>query len=169
MSALHLVYVPIGAEKRCIDYAHISTHSFNFLLIPEREGIVVSVGNQDGIRVRTGEKIIPPVACRVASAAVVIVPVFASHQYGYGEAESCCHPCACYRSATFFLFVEFFNPALNRQYCQTYPNGEDIERTCIGIVTFTNLEGLLVEIYYYSYSRENKKQRGYPVVARILS
>ena len=43
--------VPRGVQETEIDYPHIFTDTFNFLQIPQREGIVVAIGKENGIGV----------------------------------------------------------------------------------------------------------------------
>ena len=46
---LHLVDVPVGAEQRGVHYPDVGPDTFNFLGVPEREGVVVAVGHDDAV------------------------------------------------------------------------------------------------------------------------
>ena len=43
---LHLVDVPVGAEQGSVEYAHIGAYFLHLLGVPQREGVVVTVGYQ---------------------------------------------------------------------------------------------------------------------------
>ena len=45
----HLVDVPVGAEQGGVGDAHVRTHVFHFLGVPEREGVVVAVGDEHAL------------------------------------------------------------------------------------------------------------------------
>ena len=47
--ALHLVDVPFGIQKAEVDHTDIGAYALYLLGVPEREGIVIPIGKQDGI------------------------------------------------------------------------------------------------------------------------
>ena len=88
---LHLVDVPVGPQKRSVADPDIVSEALDLLDIPQREGVIVAMGNQKAI-LSYRIKIIPGYLDRsVAIAPVMVVPVFSGHQSRYGKAgkENC--------------------------------------------------------------------------------
>ena len=46
---LHLVNIPIGVDVAKVAHACVCTHTLGLLVIPKREGIVVTIGKDDGV------------------------------------------------------------------------------------------------------------------------
>ena len=42
----HLVDVPVGSKEGCIAYSHVIPEALDLLGVPQREGVVVTVGYQ---------------------------------------------------------------------------------------------------------------------------
>ena len=77
----HLVGVPVGLQVRKVADAGIGTVTLNFLVVPQGEGVVVTVGKDDGVaflgqRVQVVES---EVAASVTAGTVVVVPRLAHH------------------------------------------------------------------------------------------
>jgi hypothetical protein len=45
----HLVNVPVGLQIAQVANPYIGAHTFNFLVVPEREGIVIAIGKNNTI------------------------------------------------------------------------------------------------------------------------
>ena len=73
---LHLVYVPVGLHIREVAYACISAHALHFLIVPQRERVVIAIGEYHGIALilKSHEVVLTEVAASIAVASVVVVP-----------------------------------------------------------------------------------------------
>ena len=47
--AAHLVDIPVGLQVREVADAGIGAHTFGILVVPEGEGVVVAIGEDDGV------------------------------------------------------------------------------------------------------------------------
>ena len=79
--------MPVCAEQGGVDDSHVRAHLLHLLGIPEREGVVVSVGDEYSV-FPTGIQIVAGHfdGC-AAVTAVVVVPVFLSHKRRHAETE----------------------------------------------------------------------------------
>src|SRR5690606_38697495 len=82
---------------------------------------------------------------------MVIPPILGEYHWSSQKADSRCH-------AGRGLCVQLFQPLTDANYTQPNPNSKRIERSRIGIVTFTGLQWVLVEVEHNSQSREEKQQ-----------
>ena len=82
----HLVDVPVGSQQGRVDNPHIRTDVFHLLRVPEREGIVIAVGDEDAVFPDRFQVVAGEFHRGVAVAAVVIVPVFGRHDGGRSQA-----------------------------------------------------------------------------------
>ena len=78
---LHLVDVPVTREIGEVDGADVRADTLDFLCVPEGEGIVVAVAEEDGIRLTTLEVVAAHVTGDGATRAVVVVPILPCHLY----------------------------------------------------------------------------------------
>jgi threonine/homoserine efflux transporter RhtA len=85
--AAHLVDVPIGVQQAEVHHAHVGADAFHLLGVPQREGVVVAVGEEDGVRCAAVQVIGCQVAGGVAAAAVVVIPFGAHHHHRHGQAQ----------------------------------------------------------------------------------
>ena len=76
---LHLIRVPVCLQVAGVADAHIGADAFHLLGIPKREGVVVAVGEDHGVRLARLEVVGAKVAAHVAARAVVVVPVLSGH------------------------------------------------------------------------------------------
>ena len=67
--------VPGGIHEAQVDKPDIAAHSLNILQVPERECIVIPVGEEDGIFFTRLEHIVRIVPCHVIARAVVFMVV----------------------------------------------------------------------------------------------
>ncbi len=79
--------MPVGAEQRGVADAHVRADAFDLLGIPDRECVVVAVGNQDALLPYRIEVVLGHLDGGVAVAPVVVVPVFFGHEGRHSEAE----------------------------------------------------------------------------------
>ena len=77
--AAHLVGVPVGVQQAQVHHAHIGTDALHLLGVPKREGVVVPIGEEDGVRRTAVQVVRGQVACGRAVAAVVVVPTLRQH------------------------------------------------------------------------------------------
>ena len=82
----HLVNVPVGLQVTQVADTGIGTHAFRFLVVPQREGVVVTVGEDHRIALGV-QVVLSEVTAGVASAAVVVVPRLSGHLYGDKQGE----------------------------------------------------------------------------------
>ena len=91
--ALHLIDVPIGVEQREVDHAHICAVAFDLLHVPEREGVVVSIGEQDGVGLQRVQVVLGKVHTGATLGAVVVVPAFGGHDHRHNQTEDGSQQC----------------------------------------------------------------------------
>ena len=112
------------------------------MVVPKREGVIVAVGEDDGISLlrQALEVVLSEVTAAVASAAVVVVPGLRHHLQGHEQTdqrEECHGQC---------LAGLLSEPVGNSRSTQSNPDGEGVERTCVGIISFARLAGRLVQV-----------------------
>ena len=133
----HLVDIPVGLQVTQVADTGIGTHAFRFLVIPQREGVVVTVGEDHRIAlgVHGVQVVLSEVTAGVASAAVVVVPRLS------------------------------FQSVYDGGYAHTYPNGEGIERTGVSIIAFTRLQWCLVEVDHNGQTGHEEQEEDDPELA----
>ena len=87
-TALHLLDIPVGIEETQVHDAHIRPVSLHFLHVPEREGVVVTIGEEDGIGREAVEVILGHVHAGAAAGTAVVIPSFRSHLQGNEEQQA---------------------------------------------------------------------------------
>ena len=60
---LHLVDVPIGLQIRKVADTNVGTITFDLLVVPQREGVVITIGEDDCVRLEGGEVVLAEVTC----------------------------------------------------------------------------------------------------------
>ena len=82
-----MVNIPVGLQVAQVANARIGSHTFHFLIVPQREGIVVAVGEENGITfiLQGHEIILPEVSAGVAMTSVVIVPSLRGHLHRHQQ------------------------------------------------------------------------------------
>ena len=139
---LHLIRVPVCLQVAGVADAHIGANAFHLLGIPKREGVVVAVGEDHGVRLARLEVVGAKVAAHVAARAVVVVPVLSGHLQRYEHAKHRGDGSGCNaRQLAIFLY----RPC-DGSDAQSDPNAEGIERSGVGVVALTRLVGRLVQI-----------------------
>ena len=85
----HLVDVPVGLQVTEVTGTCVGTETFCFLIVPQRESIVVTVGEDDRIPffLQCHQVVLTEVTGYEATAAVVIVPRLSCHLNGNKQAE----------------------------------------------------------------------------------
>ena len=73
---LHLVDVPVCAEERSVDDAHIRTDILDLLGIPEREGVIVAMCHKNAVLSHRVEIVLRHLNRCISVASVVVIPVF---------------------------------------------------------------------------------------------
>ena len=114
-STLHLGNVPVGGKIAQVHGTHVGAHTLHLLQVPQREGVVVAVAEDDGIFVNALQVVLAKVAGTVAARAVVVVPGLAYHLQRHCQAYDCCnasktqcHSLVGFWLGSFFLAVTFF-------------------------------------------------------------
>ena len=79
--------IPGGVEQREVDHAHVAPDAFDFLQIPQRVGVVVAFGEEDGVFVEAHQHVVGEVARQVAPGSVVVVVVLDEHPAGDGQKQ----------------------------------------------------------------------------------
>ena len=157
--AQHLVGVPVGLQVREVAHAGIRAVAFRFLIIPEGEGVVITVGKDDGLAV-VGQRVQvveSEVAAGVAVGAVVVVPRLAHHLQRHENADDGSHS-DCHG----LLFQQAAQPVGDSSNAEANPNGERIERTGVGIVAFARLLWRLVKVEHNGQARHKEEEEHYP-------
>ena len=74
-----LVNVPVNSQQTIVDDPDIGPHTFNFLCIPQRIGIIITESKKDRI-LRAAFKIVPGnITRQMFFASVVIIPFLLGH------------------------------------------------------------------------------------------
>ena len=140
----HLVDVPVGLEVGEVADAGVGAHAFCLLVVPEREGIVVTIGEDDRVTLvlQRHEVVASEVAAGISSGAVVVVPGLRHHLYRHQEAEHADDGSECHAVHLHTLAKEVV------EGCDTHaaPDSEGVERAGISIVALTRLYRCLVQI-----------------------
>ena len=141
---LHLVDVPVRLQVTQVTYTYIGTETFRFLVVPQGESIVVTIGKDNRVTffLYGAQVVLSEVACHITVAAVVVVPRLAHHLDGYEQTNYSCN------DGSRFLTQFALQPLGNTRHTHAYPDGKCIERTCVCIVTFAGLHRGLVQIKY---------------------
>ena len=162
---LHLVGVPVRLEIGEVADTGVGALSFHFLVVPEREGVVVAVGEDDGIAfLGQGVQIVQSeVTAGIASGAVVVVPSLADHLQGHADAGERGNGCG-----ENGLLQQFLKQRSEGCHAETNPDGESVERTGVGIVTFARLAGSLVQIEHNGKSRHEEQEEDHPELANAF-
>ena len=116
--------------------------AIDLLMIPQGEGVVIAIVQDNRIREARLEVVPTNVARHVTTRAVVVVPVLGSQDARHNKADhrsGRCHPLR--------IALGQPNEEITRsQHTQTNPDREGVERTGIDVVTLTRLTGRGVEI-----------------------
>ena len=160
----HLSDVPVGAEQGRIDDADVRTDGFDLLGIPERESIVVAVGDQHAVGTDGFEVVAGHLDGGAAVAAVVVVPVFGRHQGRDEEADGGHAPGYGHGALPSDMLDDGFE---QRRYGEADPHGEHVEGAGIGVVAFTDLVRRLVEVHHDGDARHEEHQEGQPAAALV--
>ena len=91
--ALHLADVPVSGQIAQVHGTHVGAVTFYLLQVPQGEGVIVTVAEDDTVGSHTRQVVAAEVACCGATAAVVVVPRLAYHLQGNEDADersNCC-------------------------------------------------------------------------------
>ena len=83
--SLHLVDIPVGVEQHKIADSHVSPYTFNLLVVPERESIVIAVGEQNSVLFGRVEVVCCNIAGKISARTIVVVPVLLRHYRRHGN------------------------------------------------------------------------------------
>ena len=140
-AGLHLVDVPFAAQIGGVHDPHVGTHAIDLLIVPEREGVVVAVVDDDGVGQRGLEVVPADVARHVAARPVVVVPVLGRQNRGHGHADGRCGD-GRRRVAPGQPCEEF----AQGQHAEADPDREGVERAGIDVVAFAGFARRGVEV-----------------------
>ena len=176
--ALHLADVPVGGQITQVDGAHIGAVALYLLQIPQREGVVVTVAEDDTVLGHTRQIVAAKVASGIAAAAIVVVPRLAHHlqgndqtyQGGYtrnsgGHTAAVAIVASQGSLALGLLLVLLQGPhheAPQSGNAHTHPDAVGIERTRIGVVTLTGLARRLVQVEHDSDTGHEEQEEDHP-------
>ena len=128
--------------------------------VPQREGVVVSVGEQDRVGFTTVEVHLSDVAGRVAVAAVVVVPVFGHHQRRNPKGQHRHAQCQRRRAVLGEQLVQ-------GHHSESDPNREDVKGSDKGVVALARLKRLVVGVHHNGQAGEQEQQRDDPRIALV--
>ena len=142
--ALHLIDVPAGAQQHQVADTHVGTVAFDLLGVPEREGVVVAEGEEDGVGLARVEVVLGHRQGRVTVGAVVVVPVLLGHHAGHqADADQRDE----HRTGGLHaLALQLLEEAVEGQHAEADPHREGVEGGGEGVVTLTRLEGIHVQV-----------------------
>ena len=85
----HLVDIPVGLQVREVADAGIGTYALHILIVPEREGVVIAIGIDDGVTLvlQRHQVVLTEVTTGVTTATVVVIPRLRSHLNGNQQAD----------------------------------------------------------------------------------
>ena len=161
---LHLVDVPVGLQVAQVADTNIGAISFHFLIVPQWEGVVISIGKDNRVAFfRNGiQVVLTEFTCYIASASIMVVPCLAYHLNRNKQSQYGCQDSG-------WLFADLlFQPFGNTCHTHTNPNGKGIERTGISIVAFTRLERSLVQIKHNGQTCHEEKEEYHPELLDAL-
>ena len=155
----HLVDIPVGGEVRKVADTSICAIAFYILVVPERESVVVAIGEDDRISlfIERVEVVQTEIACGSAARTIVVIPSLAHHLQRYSDGNDRSNADSC--EMRHFYTAKTFDDS---GYTQTNPNGERIERTSISIVTFTRFARCLVEVKHDGKTCHKEEEEDYP-------
>ena len=139
----HLIYVPVCSEQRSVQNTYIRTDALNFLGVPQREGIVVSMGNKETVRTYRVEVVCRELDGSAPVRAVMVVPVLGAHDRGHKQAGGR-HSSGNHRLS--LTLQGLIYPLIDRGHREAYPDTEEIERARVSIVALTDLIRRLIQI-----------------------
>ena len=163
----HLVDIPVCLQIGEVADAGIRAHAFRILIIPQGEGVVVAIGEDDGVTffLERHQVVLSEVTAAVATGAVVVVPCLGSHLDGDDETDDS------YDSGDDGLSLFTCQLELSREpvddsgHTHTAPDGEGIERACIGVVALTWLHRCLVQVDDNGKSCHKEEEEHHPELA----
>ena len=161
---LHLVDIPVGLQITEVAHTHIGAVSFHFLVVPQWEGVVVSVSKDNRISFfRNGVQVVlSEFAGYIASATVVVIPCLAHHLDRNEQSKNGC------KDSTRLFSDLLFQPTCDTCHTHTYPDGEGIERTGIRIVSFTRLERCLIQVKHNGQTGHEEEEEYHPELLDTL-
>ncbi len=80
-----LLDVPVGIEQAEVDHAHVGPDAFHHLQVPEREGVVVAVGEDDAVGFASGQHVVGIIPRDEIAAAVMGMVALRAHVDGYDQ------------------------------------------------------------------------------------
>ncbi len=167
--------IPVGGEVREIDHADVGAEALDLLGVPEREGVVVAVGEDDAVVADGSEVVHAKVAGCVAARAVVVVPCLRDHLQGHKQSDK--HGgYGCGEGQTtvgrvfggfsggfrFFLSEKHADERRDGRHTDADPDGEGIERSGEGVVALAGLPGGLVEIEHDGDAGHEEEEEDHP-------
>ena len=161
--ALHLVDIPVGLQIREVAHTCVGTESFGLLIIPQRERVVVAIGedNRVALVLKRHQIVLSEVAAGVASAAVVVVPSLRSHLYRYEQTGHAYHA-----GKSHIIGLELLlEHIVESQHTKTAPYSECVERAGISIVALTGLLRSLVKIEHDGKTGHEEEEEHHPELA----
>ena len=79
----HLADIPVGLQITEVANAQVRSHFFHFLVVPEREGVVIAIREDDALFLAGFEVVSTEIAAGITLRTVMIVPVLRSHLNRY--------------------------------------------------------------------------------------
>ena len=169
---LHLVDVPVTREIGEVDSTDVRADALDFLCVPEGEGIVVAVAEEDGIRLTALEIVAAHVAGDGTTRSVVVIPVLPCHLYGDEQEHQRSDTCSSRRDGDRCVLITGLLRRLlgeiaaggrsDSSHTEAHPDSEGVERSHISVVTLTGLTRILVEVKHDGDTRHEEEHEGHP-------
>ena len=142
-----------------VTYSGIRAHALHLLVIPKREGVVVAIGEYNGVAffLQAHQVVLTKVAAGVTVAAVMVIPGLAGHLYRHEDAGQAGH-----RGCQHSVDVQFLEPVYDGCHAQSAPYSEGIERSGVSIVTFARLRWCLVEVDHNGQTCHEEQEGHHP-------
>ena len=155
----HLVDIPVGGEIGKVADTSICAIAFYILVVPEREGVVVAIGEDNWISlfVERVEVVQTEIACGSASRTIVVIPSLAHHLQRYSDGNDRSNANSC--EMGHFHTAKAFD---NGSDAKTNPDGEGIERACISVVALTRFARCLVEVKHNGKTCHEEQEEDHP-------
>ena len=94
--ALHHVNVPVGVQQGQVDNSDVRPVAFYLLNIPYWEGVIVTIGEEDGVRLARVQVHFSHLTCHIAIAAVMVIPVLCNHDGRNQQSDASDSPGGCF-------------------------------------------------------------------------
>ena len=162
----HLLDIPVGAQIAEVNHTHIGAIAFHLLGIPQRESVIVAVGENNAVFAHARQIVHAEVATSISTRAVVVIPSLAHHLQRHEHTDKRCNrshnDVATLVERLVHLLEEEFHQIEDSGDTHTHPDSECVERTGKSVVAFARLAWSLVEVEHDSDTCHEEQEENHP-------